>query len=77
MDDVVGLLDALGLDAHQERGEHAPKGSIGRVLDLPGGDLQVREDGPRDTPPAETLPATAIFGRVRAIRGAKTKRFVA
>jgi len=52
MDDVVGLLDALGLDAHQERGEHAPKGSIGRVLDLPGGDLQVREDGPRDTSPS-------------------------
>ena len=28
---------------------------IGRVLDLPGGDLQVREDGPADAPPLVLL----------------------
>ena len=26
------------------------KADIGRIVDLPGGDLQVREDGPRDAP---------------------------
>ena len=26
------------------------KADAGRVIDLPGGDLQVREDGPRDAP---------------------------
>src|SRR5687768_6899746 len=28
----------------------AAKADVGRIIDLPGGDLQVREDGPRDGP---------------------------
>ena len=33
-----------------DRDTEPAKADVGRVIDLPGGDLQVREDGPRDAP---------------------------
>ena len=33
-----------------DRETKAAKADVGRIIDLPGGDLQVREDGPRDAP---------------------------
>jgi len=33
-----------------DRETRAAKADVGRIIDLPGGDLQVREDGPRDAP---------------------------
>src|SRR6188474_3018319 len=33
-----------------DRETEAAKADAGRIIDLPGGDLQVREDGPRDAP---------------------------
>ena len=33
-----------------DRETEPAKADVGRMIDLPGGDLQVREDGPRDAP---------------------------
>ena len=38
-----------------DRETEAAKAAVGRVIDLPGGDLQVREDGPADGPPLVLL----------------------
>lgn len=55
---AIGLLAAalLAINTVISNAETKPATpDIGRVLDLPGGDLQVREDGPRDTPPVVLL----------------------
>jgi pimeloyl-ACP methyl ester carboxylesterase len=54
---VVVALVAVGVVALAlntwivERATEPAKADIGQILDLPGGDIQVREDGPRDAPP--------------------------
>lgn len=50
---LSGLLAINTIISNAETKPAAP--DIGRVLDLPGGDLQVREDGPRDAPPIVLL----------------------
>src|SRR5262245_35867169 len=43
---VLLVVDTIVVD----RQTKAAKADAGRIIDLPGGDLQVREDGPRDAP---------------------------
>ncbi len=48
---VAVLVVALAVNTVvTDRDTEPAKADVGRVIDLPGGDLQVREDGPRDAP---------------------------
>ena len=46
---VFGVLLAVNTVV-MDRETKAAEADVGRVMELPGGDLQVREDGPRDAP---------------------------
>jgi pimeloyl-ACP methyl ester carboxylesterase len=46
---VVAVLLAVNTIV-TDRQTKAAKADVGRLIDIPGGDLQVREDGPRDAP---------------------------
>jgi pimeloyl-ACP methyl ester carboxylesterase len=48
---LILLAVALGVNTVvTDRDTEQARADTGRILDLPGGDLQVREDGPRDAP---------------------------
>jgi pimeloyl-ACP methyl ester carboxylesterase len=53
---LVVLLVALVVNTIvTDRETDEAQADVGRVIDLPDGDLQVREDGPRDAPPVVLL----------------------
>jgi pimeloyl-ACP methyl ester carboxylesterase len=53
---LVLLAVALAVNTIvSDRETQAAEADVGRVIELPGGDLQVREDGPADSPPVVLL----------------------
>jgi pimeloyl-ACP methyl ester carboxylesterase len=48
---VLGVLAVAVATRTESRETRPAKPDIGRILSLPGGDIQVRDDGPRDAPP--------------------------